>query len=153
MWSSLRTSPWIKTYIVYRRRWLIFNKCHFDWHPCELSGETDKWILLNLELCGGFNQDRDKIAHTVYNQCRKKKNMGVSSFSAIFLSPKIRCLDCQFFWGCESHRSGLVNNVTDLSYGPIYSRTNYCYSEFQQDHLRMNKAPVIKQSSEVYGSF
>ena len=32
------------------------------------------WILSNLELCGGFNQDRDKIAHTVYNQCRKKKH-------------------------------------------------------------------------------
>ena len=97
----------------------------------------------------------------------KRKNMGVSSFSAIFLSPKISCtlllkyfLDCQFFLGCESLRSGkdsgttrLVNNITDLSYGPIYSRINFCCSEFQQDHLRIKVAPVIEQSSEVYGSF
>ena len=55
--------------------------------------------------------------------------------------------------GKDSGTTRLVNNVTDLSYGPIFSRINYCCSEFQQDGLRMNVAQVIKQSSQVYGSF
>ena len=106
------------------------------------------WILSNLELCGGFNQDRDKIAHTVYNQCRKKKNMGVSSFSAIFSNPKISCtlllkyfLDCQFFLGCESLRSGkdsgttrLVNNATDLicHMGPSIQESTFVAPSFNK---------------------